>query len=234
MNAAAPHGNAGASPRAGLTVLLVESDPERADRIEQALDGVPGLRVVHAPTVAAARQRLDAEAVDVVLTRPDLSDGTADDLVGTMPVARAIPVIRLLDAPAGPDMSGDRIRLDTLRHPERELPFKLLEIMRAHQQEQQDRARIEELETLLRQVRTRVSAVYHEINNPLAIISGNAQLLIELARVMEIDPTLLQPIEDIEQASQRLADLLQPLAAIRDTLREHGIEPLENPRDLPE
>lgn len=232
----AAHRNAPDVPQEpGLTVLLVEPDAGSAERLTQSLALLPALRVLHAATVADARELLATHPVDAVLTRPALPDGTYHTLpCTTQGGASSVPVVVLIEDAPTEVAARYTIPLRTHRHPARGLPFKLLEIMRAHQEEQQPHERVEELEALLRALRTRVSTVYHEINNPLAIISGNAQLLLELARVMDLEPSLVQPIEDIEQASQRLSDLLQHLAAIRDTLREHGLDPLENPHDLPD
>lgn len=64
--------------------------------------------------------------------------------------------------------------------------------------------------------------VTHDINNPLSIISGNAQLLLELSRVLDLDPDVAKPIRDIEEASQRLANMVERLNALNDALREKG------------
>lgn len=64
--------------------------------------------------------------------------------------------------------------------------------------------------------------VTHDINNPLSIISGNAQLLLELSRVLDLDPDVAKPIRDIEEASQRLADMVERLNALNDEMRENG------------
>lgn len=68
-----------------------------------------------------------------------------------------------------------------------------------------------ELRTDLHVALTRVT---HDINNPLAVISGNAQLLLELARALELDPDVAKPIQDIEAASQQLAGMVARLNAL--------------------
>lgn len=62
----------------------------------------------------------------------------------------------------------------------------------------------------------------HDINNPLAIISGNAQLLMELSRALDLDPDVAKPIQDIEEASQRLAVMVERLNALNDPARAQG------------
>ncbi len=74
----------------------------------------------------------------------------------------------------------------------------------------------------IERVRSVLANMYHDINNPLAIISGNAQLLVELARVMEVDEELMGPIEDIEAATQRLDDSLSELERLQEELPVAG------------
>ena len=47
------------------------------------------------------------------------------------------------------------------------------------------------------------AAVAHEVNNPLAIISGNAQLLAEVGRAEGLSEDLMGPILDIEAATAK-------------------------------
>jgi signal transduction histidine kinase len=72
---------------------------------------------------------------------------------------------------------------------------------------------------LLNQVRIALSRVVHDVNNPLAVISGNAQLLLELVRIMELDAELAKPISDIEEASRELAERLAQLSRLREDVR---------------
>lgn len=58
----------------------------------------------------------------------------------------------------------------------------------------------------------------HEVNNPLAIISGNAQMLTELIRGGHVDAELEKSVTDIEEASRVLAERLAQLASLRETL----------------
>lgn len=68
------------------------------------------------------------------------------------------------------------------------------------------------------QLQEALSKVYHDINNPLAIISGNAQLLLEMVHMMDLDDHLVEPIEDIEEASRRLNESLGDLERLQDEL----------------
>ena len=71
-------------------------------------------------------------------------------------------------------------------------------------------------------LRRTLSQVTHDINNPLSIIVGNAQLLLELARSIDLDDDLLKPIEDIEEASQRLSGMVDRLNRVNDEARAHS------------
>ncbi|WP_397547291.1 histidine kinase dimerization/phospho-acceptor domain-containing protein [Rhodothermus marinus] len=70
----------------------------------------------------------------------------------------------------------------------------------------------------LRQVRQELSRLNHDLKNPLAIISGNAQFLHELIRMRGGDAELEGPVADIEEACRQIHALLQRLVALRDTL----------------
>ncbi len=70
----------------------------------------------------------------------------------------------------------------------------------------------------LRHVRQALSRLNHDLKNPLAIISGNAQFLQELLRMRGGDPELEGPVTDIEEACRQIYTLLQRLVALRDSL----------------
>lgn len=76
---------------------------------------------------------------------------------------------------------------------------------------------------LLETIRMTAATIKHEINNPLAIVSGNAQLLLELADSSEVDPDMLRSIQDIDEAARRIAASLDKLTVLRDlVLAEYG------------
>lgn len=75
----------------------------------------------------------------------------------------------------------------------------------------------EELETE-EDVREAVSSVYHDLNNPLSIISGNAQFLLELSQEQDLDEQFESSARDIQEASQRMSESLQRLTRLKDSL----------------
>lgn len=70
----------------------------------------------------------------------------------------------------------------------------------------------------LRHVRRELSRLNHDLKNPLAIISGNAQFLRELIRMQGDDDDLERSLADIEEACRQIHALLQRLVVLRDAL----------------
>jgi His Kinase A (phosphoacceptor) domain. len=63
-----------------------------------------------------------------------------------------------------------------------------------------------------------VSSVYHDLNNPLSIISGNAQFLLELSQEQDLDEQFVSSARDVQEASERMSKSLQRLTRLRDYL----------------
>ena len=74
---------------------------------------------------------------------------------------------------------------------------------------------------IIDKVRGSLSTLKHDINNPVAVISGNAQLLKELAR-MDQHEDYLESIEDIEEASSQIRNLLERLDLLAEYLDQQG------------
>jgi signal transduction histidine kinase len=72
----------------------------------------------------------------------------------------------------------------------------------------------------LEDVQETVSSVYHDLNNPLSIISGNAQFLLEIGREEDLDEQFLSSAQDIQEAAQRMADSLHQLTRLKEDLKE--------------
>jgi signal transduction histidine kinase len=78
-----------------------------------------------------------------------------------------------------------------------------------------------ELETILKDLRGRLSRIHHDLNNPLSIISGNAQLLQELAKALDVDDELAGPLDDLERAVDKLTESADQLIIVREMLVEY-------------
>lgn len=76
----------------------------------------------------------------------------------------------------------------------------------------------------LEEIRAALTRVSHDINNPLSIISGNAQLLLELANSLDLDEEFAQPVRDIEEASLRASGMLRSLTDLAQRLRAPSAE----------
>lgn len=63
-----------------------------------------------------------------------------------------------------------------------------------------------------------ISSVYHDLNNPLSIISGNAQFLHELSQEHDLDEQFASSAQDIQEATQRMSESLQRLTRLKDHL----------------
>ncbi len=72
----------------------------------------------------------------------------------------------------------------------------------------------------LRTARKAVTKLYHDANNPLAILVGNAQLAREVASSLELGDEIMEPLEDIDRAVQRLTEHMDRLADIGKLLEE--------------
>ena len=224
-----PNGGTEARPRPGamVTVLVIEHDREEALHAERLVRAeIPDASVLVAPCLADARRLTARCAADLILTHHELPDGNCADVLSlaeegpfVVPVfayvrgelseaehvRRAHP--RLLDcAPCEPE--GGHLR----RTPTQYLRA-LVRIKHAASSETSTRT-----PELLRRVRHTISRVNHDLNNPLSIISGNAQLLGELAGALELDGELTQPIQDIEEASARVSGILRRLVDLKDQL----------------
>jgi len=73
-------------------------------------------------------------------------------------------------------------------------------------------------EALLREVPMALGRAVHDANNPLTVITGNAQYALEMARALNVDASLIRSIEDIEEAGRRLEAALGVLSDLRRRL----------------
>jgi len=65
-----------------------------------------------------------------------------------------------------------------------------------------------------------ISSVYHDLNNPLSIISGNAQFLLELSREEDIDDQFVSSVQDIKEAAQQMAESMERLNRLKEAMGE--------------
>ena len=68
---------------------------------------------------------------------------------------------------------------------------------------------------VLGEIREELSRVAHALNNPLAVIAGNAQLALELARATPTDETVVESLDAIHKAAGELEALFAEVAGLR-------------------
>jgi signal transduction histidine kinase len=125
-------------------------------------------------------------AGSAVIVVTDTIEGSAERLL-----ARGVDDIVRRGAYAG---FGDRVRVAWLRH----------ELKRVAGEDAVNHA--------LAAFATRI---IHDLRNPLAVISGNAQYVGELCRDGDADPAIVQAAADIEQSTDRLNEMLTRLQEFR-------------------
>lgn len=225
--------NDGSKSDAGIRLLHVEPDDGLALALKQHLaDRFAGVVVTRCQALTAARAYLSGNAFEVVLVAEELADGSGLDLLELRDTlqrdshffVRANGIEARANAPLEthqtsylfltPELDSLNAFSSTLSKvlgmPER---FHTIPGMPENQKLSADAAT-----AMLRELRAEAGAVAHAINNPLTVITGNAQFILEVARMEKTDVTILGPIEDINAAVQQLTDALRGLAALRERI----------------
>jgi signal transduction histidine kinase len=81
----------------------------------------------------------------------------------------------------------------------------------------------EDAQAQLDEVRVALGRAVHDANNPLTVITGNAQYALEMARTLDLDASLLRSLEDIDEAGRRMEAAMATLATLRQRL-SNGLE----------
>lgn len=81
----------------------------------------------------------------------------------------------------------------------------------------------------LRSVKARLAVIYHDMNNPLAVASGNVQFVEELVRSGDLTG-VAEALEDVRRAVALLDERLQELRTLRDAI-EGRLNALREPGD---
>ena len=78
----------------------------------------------------------------------------------------------------------------------------------------------EQLQSTLGTVKAQLSRIHHNVNNPLAVIAGNVELLEELSKVLGVDDDFSGPLADILTAVDQLAGSTAQLMVTREILAQ--------------
>jgi signal transduction histidine kinase len=73
-------------------------------------------------------------------------------------------------------------------------------------------------------VEAAASRLKHDINNPLSIIAGNAQLLLELASMHQLDGDVVQAVRDIQNAAAQASKLASQLKDLREQVTQKALD----------
>ena len=76
----------------------------------------------------------------------------------------------------------------------------------------------EELKAALEQLKSYISRIQHDLNNPLSVVSGNVALLKELAIALNVYADVEDPLEDMGAALDKLTEQVDRLMVIRSML----------------
>lgn len=72
----------------------------------------------------------------------------------------------------------------------------------------------------LAELRSRLGKLYHDLNNPLAIASGNLQLIEELLKMGETEG-VREAVADARESLSRFGALLQEFQALRESIERY-------------
>ena len=72
----------------------------------------------------------------------------------------------------------------------------------------------------LEKIRSELSRVHHDINNPLSVIAGNVELLAELTRALELGEDIGETVSDLQHAVELLTEQVDRLLAVRGLLSQ--------------
>lgn len=81
------------------------------------------------------------------------------------------------------------------------------------------RARVAELEARLLAITREVAEIYHDVSNPVSVLSGNIELLHLLLEDQPADDTLRDTARDLGLGLEKLTLLMERLRALRNALR---------------
>ncbi len=76
----------------------------------------------------------------------------------------------------------------------------------------------EEQSIRVEEISARIAKVHHDLKNPLSIIAGNAQFLLELHKALQLDDQVVASISDIQEAARELETALDRLVSLRREL----------------
>ena len=218
-------------PDATFHLLIVGDASVTTTRIEPHLEAVArqlsvrGISSSYSNTLIDASHRLEQTTFDVIVLDLDLPDTQGlDSLASLLDRHRQTPVVVLTDTDDGTGPRAlrrgaiDFLPKDAI-DPDR-LARTLRHATERHRRETSLRTRMAELDRMLT-IGTLASGVAHEINNPLAFLTGNVQYTRGLlAEALETTPP--SPIADaqLNDGLEALDDALEGCRRVRSVVRD--------------
>ncbi len=218
-----------AAPR----ILLVEPDEKLARELQRDLAlRFPTIASAVCGNLASARAYLSGNGADVVLTADELPDGSGLELLD-LRLALGLTSYIFVRTRKNGEASRAAMRAGATAcftlTPKREslsaVAFEMSRVLgipdvgtEPAEESTLPPISLEEAVALLEELRAETGSVAHAINNPLTVITGNAQLVLEVARMEGRDSAVLGPIEDINAAAGQLSDALTRLSALRQRI----------------
>lgn len=180
-----------------MQLLLVDSEAV-AERLAAC---VPGLHVTPAASPVAARARLASGAFDAVACR---AEADARDLRA---LANVLGLRVDIQSYTSEDALADALALRVEVAPEA-----------PSDSENRDRIADAGVREALETVRDELARIAHTLNNPLAVIAGNAQLGREIALATGAEPEVVQALDNVDAAAGALGSLFSEIGALRTHL----------------
>ena len=194
-------------------ILIVEDDPQFKLLIEMRLKSIiPGAIILHSASIRAARELLaQTSEIEVVLLDQHLPDGLGVELFNDG--ALDGKVVIAVSSDDNPDIPGNNVRLGAayfLSKTQVSQPlFKPLiqaVITRAQLEKELIQSKLDQ--AVLTSIKTLVSTLRHEINNPLGAVLGGAYLL---KLIPTNSPEQKEAAELVEQSGKRIKHVLEQI-----------------------
>ncbi len=198
-------------PERACEVLLVEDEGDLREQMSQLI-GSWGYQVCAAASIPAALAALESSPPDIVLTDLVLPPDSGTQVLSVVQERWPETPVLVMTAFATLENAVETLKLgayDYLLKPfsPHELSAALLRARSSIQLRQ-----LRDREERLRHLTAVALTLTHELNNPLAIISGEIQLLLEEQR----SASERHSLEVCLAATQRIADVVRRIGAIRD------------------
>ena len=210
-----------------IRLLLADSEESFTEKVQAALTAaVPTLSLRRVSRMADVVAALETASADLIISDTLFPDGCLLEALENRPLLLTrVPVV-VCTHETGQDFLLSLMKLGVRDYIHKEeaavqaCPGRLLDVLSRRLEEQRHVLRKceEERMRVIGAAQSLVSRLRHEISNPLAIISGNAQLLLELARLGGLTDDIRQPLEDVEEASRRITELLGSLPNLKETV----------------